>query len=262
VTALEGFGLHGGRAVRVVLGRAQGELTVRGAKLSELRVVGAAFATTVASERVRVASVEHLFAALAGLGVREGVAIDVDADELPLLDGGALAWTNAISNLEPPREAEAPLVVARDAEILVGASLYAFQAKGAREVSVHFETDDPRLAREATWHGDAEDFVSRIAPARTFVMARDLADLAARGLASRVAPESAVVIAEGAIHSAGAPFAPDEPARHKLLDLIGDMYLYGGPPRGRVRACRPGHAATHAAVKRALDLGVLQRRLA
>jgi UDP-3-O-acyl-N-acetylglucosamine deacetylase len=66
-----------------------------------------------------------------------------------------------------------------------------------------------------------------------------------------------VVIAEDAIHAAGAPFAPDEPARHKLLDLVGDMYLYGGPPRGRVRAFRPGHAATHAAMARALDLGVL-----
>jgi UDP-3-O-[3-hydroxymyristoyl] N-acetylglucosamine deacetylase len=59
--------------------------------------------------------------------------------------------------------------------------------------------------------------------------------------------------------SAGAPFLADEPARHKLLDLVGDLYLYGGPPRGRVRATRPGHGATHEAMRRALAEGLVAR---
>jgi UDP-3-O-[3-hydroxymyristoyl] N-acetylglucosamine deacetylase len=88
-------------------------------------------------------------------------------------------------------------------------------------------------------------------------MARDLEELGARRLAARVDPESVVVVAPDAIHAAGAPFFGDEPARHKLLDLIGDLYLYGGPPRGGLRAARPGHGATHAAIERALELGVL-----
>jgi UDP-3-O-[3-hydroxymyristoyl] N-acetylglucosamine deacetylase len=259
VIVLEGYGLHGGRAARVVLAKKDGPLTLKGAPLAAFEVTGTAFATSIAAGDLRIASVEHLFAALGALGVREGLAIALDTDELPLLDGAARLWAQAIQALDPPREMQPPLVVARDAEIAVGASVYAFHA-GAREVRVHFETDDPRLGREASWEGDPADFARRIAPARTFVMVKDLADLAARGLATRVAPESAVLIADNAIHFAGAPFAADEPARHKLLDLIGDLYLYGGPPLGRVRALRPGHGATHAAVKRALALGVLTTR--
>jgi len=59
-----------------------------------------------------------------------------------------------------------------------------------------------------------------------------------------------------------AHLAQDEAARHKLLDLIGDAYLHGGPPIGRVRAHRPGHAANHAAFARAKELGVIVARRA
>ena len=51
--------------------------------------------------------------------------------------------------------------------------------------------------------------------------------------------------------------APDEPARHKLLDLMGDLYVHGGPPLGRIRVTRPGHASNAGALRRALDEGVL-----
>jgi UDP-3-O-[3-hydroxymyristoyl] N-acetylglucosamine deacetylase len=66
-----------------------------------------------------------------------------------------------------------------------------------------------------------------------------------------------VVVIGAEILAAGRPFAPDEPARHKLLDLVGDLFLYGGPPRGSVAAYRPGHWATHEAVRRAREAGVL-----
>jgi len=69
-----------------------------------------------------------------------------------------------------------------------------------------------------------------------------------------------LVVADDAIHASGAAFSRDEPARHKLLDLAGDLYLYGGPPEGELSARRPGHAATHEAVRRALAQGILSRR--
>ena len=66
-----------------------------------------------------------------------------------------------------------------------------------------------------------------------------------------------IVIAPGTIYAAGRPFARDEPARHKLLDLIGDLYLYGGPPIGTVTAFRPGHRVTHAVMREALARGIV-----
>jgi UDP-3-O-[3-hydroxymyristoyl] N-acetylglucosamine deacetylase len=68
------------------------------------------------------------------------------------------------------------------------------------------------------------------------------------------------VLAPGVVHHAGRPFSADEPARHKLLDLIGDLYLHGGPPLGLVRALRPGHAANAAAIQQALAEGIVERR--
>jgi UDP-3-O-[3-hydroxymyristoyl] N-acetylglucosamine deacetylase len=230
------------------------------ARIEDLRVERTARATTVARAdgAVHVETVEHLFAALAGLGVRAGLAIDVDGTELPLLDGGALAWARAVASLALPWGAPS-LVVARNEVISIGPSLYSFERAG-NELTVVFDTDDPRLVRHASWSGDPDDFVARIAAARTFAFARDVPDLAARGLASHVAPESVVVVADEAIHAAGAPFSADEPVRHKLLDLMGDLYVYGGPPRGTIHATRPGHTSTHAALARALATGVLSRR--
>ncbi len=264
---LEGRGLHGGRTATVTLRRVEARAPVtlrRGdavARVDELLAVAVVRATTVATadERLRVATAEHLFAALAGLGIYGGLAIEIDGDELPLLDGAAAAWVRALEGLHlapgPPA-----LVVARDGEISVRASTYTFRAAG-RGAAVRFETDNARLVPDASWDGTTEDF-ARVAPARTFAFARELPHFEAQGLASHVAPESVVVLAEDAVLFAGAPFSADEPARHKLLDLIGDLYLYGGPPRGAVHARRPGHAATHEAVRRALSEGILTRRAA
>jgi UDP-3-O-acyl-N-acetylglucosamine deacetylase len=70
-----------------------------------------------------------------------------------------------------------------------------------------------------------------------------------------------VVLTPDAILCAGRPFAPDEPARHKLLDMMGDLYLHGGPPAGRLRAVRPGHAANARAFARAREEGILVSRV-
>jgi UDP-3-O-[3-hydroxymyristoyl] N-acetylglucosamine deacetylase len=120
---------------------------------------------------------------------------------------------------------------------------------------------DPRIAKTARWDGDPRDFRERIAAARTFGFAHEVEALAARGLASHVAPESVVVFAPDAVLFSGRPFTADEPARHKLLDLAGDLFVHGGPPIGRVIAHRPGHAATHAAMRDARSMGIVVRRV-
>lgn len=227
------------------------------AALSELVVASTARATTVESPggRLRVGTVEHAFAALAGLGVREGIELRVEGPELPLLDGGALAWCEAIARLALP--ARPPVLrVTRAATYEVGPSRCELAPGEGVDVSVHVELD-ARFATRAQWLGDPEDFVARIAPARTFALAREVEELARRGLARHADPASVVVLAPDAVLSSGRPFASDEPARHKLLDLIGDLYLHGGPPRGRVHGVRPGHASNARAIRRAIEDGVL-----
>jgi UDP-3-O-[3-hydroxymyristoyl] N-acetylglucosamine deacetylase len=224
----------------------------------DLVVASTARATTVeaAGGALRIGTVEHAFAALAGLGVREGLELRVEGPEMPLLDGGALAWCEAILRLALP--AGPPLLrVTRAATYEVGPSRYELAPGDAGiDVSVHVELDS-RFDRQARWHGDPEDFVVRIAPARTFALAHEVEELARRGLARHVDPASVVVLAPDAVLSTGRPFTPDEPARHKLLDLMGDLYLHGGPPAGSFHAVRPGHASNARAIRRALEDGVL-----
>jgi UDP-3-O-[3-hydroxymyristoyl] N-acetylglucosamine deacetylase len=228
------------------------------AALPELVVASTARATTVEApgRGIRVGTVEHLFAALAGLGVREGIEVQVEGPELPLLDGGALAWCDAIERLALP--AGTPrLRVTRAARYEVGPSRYELAPRdGDIGVSVHVELD-ARFEPLASWGGDPGDFVARIAPARTFALAHEVDELARRGLARHADPASVVILAPDAVLSSGRPFAPDEPARHKLLDLMGDLYLHGGPPLGSFHAVRPGHASNARAIRRAIEDGAL-----
>ncbi len=258
---LEGVGLHSGKRGRVCLRRHPGAVSIQAAgkvlPLMEARVVGTTRATTLRVGRSVVSTVEHLLAACGGLGIHEGLLLSIEGPEIPVVDGGAAVFCEAVRSLglfaTQPR-----LAVRRDGELRVGHSVYAFSAeRRSFAARVRIDFDDDRVTKEASWDGQASTFEAEIAPARTFAFATDLLTLAAAGLASHVTPESAVVLTPTAIHAAGRPFDAREPARHKLLDLVGDLFLYGGPPHGAVDAFRPGHTATHEAVRVAMAQGIL-----
>jgi UDP-3-O-[3-hydroxymyristoyl] N-acetylglucosamine deacetylase len=258
----EGRGLHTASLSRVVLRRRRGPVALlvagREVPLRDAGVVATKRATTIDAGGRKVATVEHLLAAFGGLGVHQGVSIEVLGAELPLLDGAAKAYCDALRELGASRNA-CGLEVAREGEVRVGASLYCFERAHGSHLEVAIDFNDPRLAPSAAWDGDPDDFQARIAPARTFAFADEVQALALRGGITHVNPESVVVLGEREVFFAGDPFHSDEPARHKLLDLVGDLFLYGGPPRGRIHASRPGHGATHAAMREAFERGIVRR---
>ncbi|HEY2515940.1 MAG TPA: UDP-3-O-acyl-N-acetylglucosamine deacetylase [Polyangiaceae bacterium] len=252
---VEGLGLHAGAPGRVTLRPFPGETTLNGHPISRFRAVRAERSTAIVCDAVQARTVEHLFAALAALGLREGVALTLSGPEPPILDGGAAAWFDQIAPLGIPATRPS-LRVARAATVEVGLSRYAFVPGFGTVVSAHVEMGDDRVAADARWAGEASDFRERIAPARTFCFAHEVEALARSGLASHVTPEMVVVIGDEILAS-GRPFEPDEPVRHKVLDLIGDLFLYGGPPIGEVAVHRPGHWSTHEAMRRALLEGIV-----
>ena len=259
---LEGVGLRSGRPASVVLHARPGPFAflVGGVEtpLREARVGNAERATSVVVGGAVVATVEHLLAACAALGLHEGLALEVLGGEVPLLDGGARVFTAALGALSLPAF-PAPLTVLRDATLAHGESRYTFRRAPTTAVAVTLAYDDARIAPDAAWLGSCDDFVTRIAPARTFALAHEVAALVCAGHASHVDPASVLVFTPDAVLASGAPAAADEPARHKLLDLIGDLFLYGGPPRGSLHAFRPGHGATHAILLDAFASGVVTR---
>ena len=258
---LRGAALHRGGPAGVSLSRVPGPVLVeqRGAtaRLDELRPVRTDRGVTVATAdgRVRVDLVEHLLAAIGGLGVSSGLLVAVDGEEVPLLDGGARRFVEALEQLELPRARA--LRVTREVVLEHGRSVYRFAPGAAPCLRVRIDFPPPVGQQRAAWEGDVADFVARIAPARTFGWEHELAGLRAAGRAAAVDLASVLVFdARGPIAGCEARLA-DEPARHKLLDLAGDLALYGGPPRGVIDAFAPGHTATHAVAARALELGVL-----
>ena len=271
MSVISGWGLHGGGPSSIRFVAHDGPVVLRAGgidtRIADLRVVDTTRSTTVAnaSGSVRVATIEHVCAALGGLGVHEGVAVVLEGREPPLADGGARLYADALHALARQagiRATRPALRIARDGVIEIKGSRYELRCAvrddpDAVELEVALEFDDERIAKEARWSGDPEDFRLRIASARTFGFEVEVGDLLARGLASHVTPESVVVIGKDRVLSAGDAFTADEPARHKLLDLVGDLYLHGGPPRGSLRATRPGHAATHEVMRAAHDQGLI-----
>ncbi len=259
---ITGVGLHTGAPARVSISKRPGAVVLRAggleATLAQLSVASSERSTTVEAHggRLRVATVEHAFAALGGLGIHGEVTIDIDGPEMPLLDGGAGAWCDAFLSLGVVPSASR-LRITRAATIEVGASRYELAPGSGIDVEVVVELDNASIEPLARWTGDADDFRLRIAPSRTFAQTRDLEELARSGLSRHVPPEAVVLIAPGSVHSFGRPFRSDEPACHKLLDLVGDSYLWGGPPVGRLRAIRPGHRANALAFAQAIEQGFL-----
>ena len=265
-TTLSGIGLHSGAPCSVLFARSEGPVTLeaegRAVPANEARVVRTDRGVTVAlgsdDDAPRIELVEHLFAAFGGLGVFEGVRATVDGCEIPLLGGGAAELARAISELDPPTRG-ASLAIVRQATLEVGASRYELEPADDARLDVRV-TFDGVGSETASWDASPRSFRSDIAPARTFGFRSEAEQLRASGRAAHVDPTAVMVLDEdGGVMPPGVPRRPGELARHKLLDLIGDCYPFGGVPRGHLAAHRPGHTATREALIRALSEGIVER---
>ncbi len=253
-----GFGLHGGKPAAIELVREEGPLKIERdgvtRTLDQFRVSDTRLSTTIACDAFELRTVEHFFSALAGLGIRGGLRVISSGDELPLVDGGARAFAACIAELDLD-PSPATKRVTRAEKFEIDGSTYEFFPSDETKVEVECDMP-PSCDARASWDGDRDSFLARIAPARTFALERDVNGIAAAGLARHVDPKSVLVVSHESIFGAG-HVERDEPARHKLLDLIGDAYFHGGPPRGTMRATSPGHARNHAALLRAIASGVI-----
>ncbi len=264
--AFHGLGLHSGELCSLTLDRDHGPARLRVGKrsveLAQLKIFRTDLGVQVGVEPegeqpgFRVDLVEHLFGALAGLQVEGQLEIRVRGPELPLLDGGALELSQALLALElpasPPR-----LQVLRAGELHIGTSRYILTP--AEQVNVTVQVDFRGVGEQcASWDGTRGSFLTDIAPARTFGYRADHAALSERGRARHVDKRSVMVLTEaGEVEPPGRPMGQDELARHKLLDLLGDLYLGGGAPLGSIRAEHPGHTSNHRLLQAATDAGLI-----
>lgn len=215
--------------------------------------------TTLELGGARVETTEHVLSALFGMGIGNAI-IDLDADEVPMFDGSALPFVEMIERAGVERHREhRRMFQVREAFAVEhgGASIRVNPGgEGGLEVSYAFSGGadwpspcDQRVHATLT----AEHYARAIAPARTFSSLAEAEAAHAAGLFRHVTPRDMLVIGPDGPVDNTFRFS-DEPARHKLLDLVGDLALSGVALVGRLDAQRSGHA-----LNRALALEVSRR---
>lgn len=208
------------------------------------RVVDTRLCTVVANEdEVRVGTIEHLMAALAGCEIDNAV-IEIDAAEVPVMDGSSEPFVFLIEcagtvELDAPR-----LAVEVRRPVTVGDASRGLTLAPADAFSVDFEIDfDSPVVAHSTLEVRLVNgtFKREIAKARTFGFLEDVERLRAMGLARGGSLENSVVVDGDRVLNEGGLRFDDEFVRHKVLDCVGDLYLAGAPILGRVTATKSGH---------------------
>ncbi len=206
-------------------------------------VVDVSRGTTIGLNGAKVHTVEHVLAAIAGLGI-DNVDIDVDANEVPVGDGSSLPFMAALKRAgvqeqDAEREyitVEQPVYYRHD-----DVTLSVLPADELR-ITMTIAYDHVAIGTQyASFNVTPDSFEKEIAPARTYCFLRDVRMLQEQGLIRGGSLENAVVIGDDEILNDDLRF-PDEFVRHKILDLLGDMYLLGRPVKGHVVGVKSGHA--------------------
>ena len=254
-TGLSGIGVHSGQAVSVTLNPAEANSGIcfqrTGQDDSRVHVVAADYrqvsatqcCTTLGVNGASVAVVEHLMAAFSALEI-DNVMVEVDGPEIPVMDGSADAFIDAVdrvgvTTLAAPRRY---IKVKKSVRVDVGTGFGEFRPYDGTRVEIEIDFANQLVGRQ-TYAADidGEQFRKELARARTFGFLADVEGLWARGLALGASLDNAVVVAEDRIVNPEGLRFTDEFVRHKALDAIGDLALAGAPILGCYRSYKGGH---------------------
>ncbi|MCI5080997.1 MAG: bifunctional UDP-3-O-[3-hydroxymyristoyl] N-acetylglucosamine deacetylase/3-hydroxyacyl-ACP dehydratase [Saprospiraceae bacterium] len=240
------------------------------------RVVSTQRSTSIQNGDAVVSTVEHVLSALSGLQI-DNILMEIDGPEIPILDGSAIQFVQALKEAGIEEQEEE-----RDYFIIEEPIVYRDETTGTELMALpsdHFEVitmidfNSPVLGQQYASISDMSTYENEIAPCRTFVFLHELEYLFKQDLIKGGDLSNAIVIAnekvsqdrldeiakllekpsltvnqEGILNTLDLKFK-NEPARHKLLDVIGDISLLGKPIKGKIVATKPGHTANVAFTK-------------
>ena len=261
--SLDGIGLHSGEAVKMTVSPAAADTGIlfRAADGTLIpanadHVVDSNSATTVGAFGVQVRTIEHLMAAAAALGI-DNLMVDIDGPEVPAADGSAKPFVDLLRSagrvsLAAPRR---PITIT--GPIRVGTESRWIEVLPADSLRISYTLDNnhPIIGLQAGTFGITEEvFCEELAAARTYGFLRDVPAMRQNGLARGGSLENAIVVGKRSVLNDSLRF-PDEFVRHKILDLVGDLFLLGRPLRAHVVGRNAGHALNYqlvAAIQKAL----------
>jgi len=257
-----GIGLHSGEEVSLCLRPAPVDtgIVFRRVDLRPAASIAAVagnvgdtrLSTTLGVGEQRVSTVEHVLAAMSGLGI-DNAFIDVSAPEVPIMDGSAGPFVLLIQSAGI-EEQDAPkrfLRIKREVTIEDGDKTASFLPFDGFKVSFTIDFDQP-VVSDHTAHAEIEfsggAFIAELCRARTFGFMHEIEYLRAQGLARGGSVDNAIVVDEYRILNPDGLRYHDEFVKHKILDAVGDLYLLGCSLIGEFRAYKSGHALNNAAV--------------
>ncbi len=284
--SLEGVGLHSGATVKLTFLPAG---THHGIKFQRTDIEGEPVVPAdIQSGEAIVSTVEHVLSALAGLTI-DNVLIQINGPEVPILDGSAKMFVEALNKAgQEEQEADREYFIVEEPIIFrneeTGTELMALPHDGFEVVTL-IDFESPVLGQQYATLSNIEGYAEEIAPCRTFVFLRELEMLFEHNLIKGGDLDNAIVIADSAVpqkqldklaKKLNRPKVAfdgqgilnnlelrfkNEPARHKLLDVLGDMTLLGRPIKGRILATKPGHTSNVAFTKMLKQSFLKQRKL-
>ncbi len=250
-----GIGVHCGKKVRMTL-RPAGEDTgirfvrtdLRGSavRARAQNVSDTTLSTSIAENGVQIATVEHLMSALWGLGI-DNLVVELSAEEVPIMDGSAAPFVYLISSVgiieqNAPKEF---IRITRDITVNQGDAIATLSPFDGFQVDYTFEADHPvynRYPKRARLDFSNTSYVEEVSRARSFGLVKELEQAQTINRCMGSSLENAVGIDDYEILNEDGLRYEDEFVKHKLLDVIGDLYLLGRPVLGRFHGHKSGHA--------------------
>jgi UDP-3-O-[3-hydroxymyristoyl] N-acetylglucosamine deacetylase len=251
-----GVGLHSGEKVTLTLHPAppNAGITFRRVDLPDCKVFNlrpelvndTRLSSTLVQDGIKVGTIEHLMSALAGFGL-DNVLIDVDAAEIPILDGSAAPFIYLLESAGVVEQAipKKFIRILKPLEVIEGDKWVRLEPYEGFTVNLTIDFDHPVFKKsEQKMEIDfaTTSYIGEISRARTFGFVHEVELLRMNGLARGGSMENAIVLDEYRVLNQGGLRFDNEFARHKVLDAIGDLYVLGHPLIGRFSGYKSGHA--------------------
>jgi UDP-3-O-[3-hydroxymyristoyl] N-acetylglucosamine deacetylase / 3-hydroxyacyl-[acyl-carrier-protein] dehydratase len=294
---LEGIGLHTGQKVKMTVHpapenhgfkfkRTDIENTPIIPAIAE-NVVSTNRSTVIGKNNITISTIEHLLAAFVGSGI-DNALVELDASEVPIMDGSAVVFMNEIQKVGiAEQEADKDFLVIEESFSFTDETTgteYTVSPSLNYDITTLIDFNSATLGQQYALLSNITDFNTAIAPARTFAFLHEVEQLLDNGLIKGGDLENAVVIVDeilsesdlvrleqkigkkgiaihkGILNTTDLRFN-NEPARHKLLDVVGDLALVGKPIKGKIIASKPGHTSNVELAKKLKAAYMKQRKL-
>ena len=252
-----GIGLHKGQPIKLTLEPAPANSginfyrsDINASFKAEPASIGNTQMATVLGDLasgVYISTIEHLMSAISGLGI-DNIKISVDANEVPIMDGSAISFCMMLKDagIKLLDESKKVLIIKRDIVVEDGAKMVALRPSLEPKFDFFIDFKNPVIAQQKySFIFSKQNYLEEIARARTFGFLEDVKKLNAAGLALGGSLDNAIVIdANRVLNPDGLRFS-DEFVRHKILDAIGDLNVFGARVLGNYEAIAGSHELNH-----------------